>query len=137
VTISCSGADLGILIGKHGQTIDALQYLLNAVASRGEAGRPKRVVVDAAGYRERREATLGAIALRSAERALATGSPVELDPMSAAERKIVHLRLKGVAGVKTTSVGVEPNRCVVVAPDTQVGGADEGTDGGGGAEPVA
>ncbi|MDQ3873935.1 MAG: KH domain-containing protein [Actinomycetota bacterium] len=137
VTILCSGADLGILIGKHGQTIDALQYLLNAIASRGESGRPKRVVVDAAGYRERREATLGAIALRSAERALTTRSPVELEPMSAAERKIVHLRLKGIDGVKTTSVGVEPNRFVVVAPDTQAAREDEGTRGGSEAEPDA
>ncbi len=134
VTISCSGADLGILIGKHGQTIDALQYLLNAIASRDEHRRQKRVVVDAAGYRERREATLGALALRSAERALATRSPVELEPMSAAERKIVHLRLKDFNGVKTTSVGVEPNRFVVVAPDTRAARAGEGTGGGSEAE---
>jgi spoIIIJ-associated protein len=114
ITITCTGGDLGILIGKHGQTIDAVQYLVNAVAYRSE-GR-KAVVVDAAGYRARREVTLSALAVRSAREALERGQPVELEPMTAAERKIVHVRLKDFPGVETTSEGRDPNRFVVVAP---------------------
>jgi spoIIIJ-associated protein len=111
----CSGRELGLLIGKHGQTIDALQYLVNAIMSRG-GERPFEVVVDAAGYRARRQVSLESLALRSAERALASGEAVELDPMTAVERKVVHVRLKDLAGVETTSEGTEPNRYVVIAP---------------------
>ena len=116
ITVSCTGADLGILIGKHGQTIDAVQYLLNAIAFRRDASERRSVVVDAAGYRARREATLGGLAVRHADRAVASGEPVELEPMAAAERKIVHVRLKDYPGVETTSEGVEPNRFVVIKP---------------------
>ena len=116
LTATCSGRDLGMLIGKHGQTIDALQYLVNAIVSRRQQERPKDVVVDAAGYRERRRATLEALAVRSAERALSEGSPVELEPMTAVERKVVHVRLKEFDGVETTSEGTEPNRYVVITP---------------------
>ena len=116
LTASCSNGNLGLLIGKHGQTIDAIQDLANAIASRLDPERRWNVTVDAAGYRRRREAMLSALALRSAERALTTRSPVQLDPMTAAERKIVHLQLKEVPGVVTTSEGTEPNRCVVITP---------------------
>jgi spoIIIJ-associated protein len=116
VAVSCAGPDLGVLIGKHGQTIDAIQYLVNAVVARSYPDSRKDVIVDAAGYRERRRAALESLAVRSAERALATGAPVELDPMTAVERKLVHLRLQDYAGVETTSEGAEPNRYVVVAP---------------------
>jgi spoIIIJ-associated protein len=110
---TCSGGDLGILIGKHGATIDAIQVLAGAIASRGEDARVN-VVVDAAGYRERRRRTLEAVAVRSAEEALRAGARVELEPMSAAERRLVHERLKDYEGVSTTSEGEEPNRYVVV-----------------------
>jgi spoIIIJ-associated protein len=110
-----SGRELGLLIGKHGQTIDAIQYLANAIAFRGAEDR-KPIVVDAEGYRERRQATLDALALRSAEQAVSSGERVELDPMTAVERKVVHERLKEFAGVETTSEGTEPNRFVVVEP---------------------
>jgi len=113
LTASFAGRDLGLLIGKHGQTIDALQYLANAIVFRGQDDR-KAIVVDAAGYRERRKASLDALAVRSAERAVATGERVELEPMTAVERKVVHLRLKDYPGVETSSEGTEPNRCVVV-----------------------
>ena len=116
ITASCVGRDLGLLIGKHGQTIDALQYLANAVVHRDPAAPRKSIVVDAAGYRARRQSALDALAVRSAERALQTGGPVELDPMTAVERKVVHLRLKEFDGVETTSEGTEPNRYVVVRP---------------------
>ena len=114
VTVTCSGPDLGLLIGKHGQTIDAIQYLANAVAR--TAGETYEVVVDAAGYRARRAASLEAVAQRSARRAAATGRRVDLDPMTAVERKIVHEALKDDPEVETASEGSEPNRYVVVVP---------------------
>jgi spoIIIJ-associated protein len=116
IHVQCTGRELGILIGRHGQTIDAIQYLANAIAYRSFPDTRKEVVVDAAGYRERRRATLEALAVRSAERAVRYGEPVELEPMTAVERKVVHVRLKEFPGVQTTSEGTEPNRFVVVSP---------------------
>jgi spoIIIJ-associated protein len=116
ITVSCVGSDLGMLIGRHGQTIDAVQYLANAVMWRRHPEDRKEVVVDAAGYRERRRGALEALALRSADRVLSEREPVELEPMTAVERKVVHVRLKEVDGVETTSEGTEPNRYVVVHP---------------------
>jgi spoIIIJ-associated protein len=113
---TCFGHDLGLLIGRHGQTIDAIQYLCNAILARQGVG--VSVVVDAAGYRARREATLGSLATSAAEQALRTGERVELEPMTAVERKIVHLHLQDFAGVETTSEGTEPNRFVVVFPSS-------------------
>ncbi|MDX6426931.1 MAG: spoIIIJ-associated protein [Gaiellaceae bacterium] len=112
VLLTCTGDDLGLLIGKHGQTIDALQYVANAASFRSGAGKP--VTIDAAGYRERRRVTLEGIALRAAEQAT-TGERVLLEPMTAVERKVVHERLKEVPGVATSSEGTEPNRYVVVS----------------------
>ena len=114
VTVVCAGHDLGLLIGKHGQTIDAVQYLANALVR--AAGREHAVVVDAAGYRARRTATLETAARRSAHRAAATGRKVELEPMTAVERRIVHEALKDDPEVETVSEGSEPNRFVVVLP---------------------
>lgn len=116
ITVSCDGADLGMLIGRHGQTIDAVQYLANAVMWRRHPEDRKEIVVDAAGYRDRRRATLESLAVRSAERALSDHEAVGLEPMTAIERKVVHLRLKEFEGVETTSEGTEPNRYVVVHP---------------------
>jgi spoIIIJ-associated protein len=116
ITVTCTGSDLGLLIGRHGQTIDAIQYLANAIVWRAHPDDRKEVVVDAAGYRERRRETLEDMAVRSAQRALRDGEPVELDPMTAVERKVVHLRLKEFDGVETSSEGMEPNRYVVVHP---------------------
>jgi spoIIIJ-associated protein len=112
----CEGHDLGMLIGRHGQTIDAIQYLAHAILFRGRYDERKPVVVDAAGYRDRRQATLDALALRLAEQAAATGQRVELEPMSAVERKIVHEKLKDDPEVETASEGTEPNRFVVIYP---------------------
>ncbi|HZB35137.1 MAG TPA: RNA-binding cell elongation regulator Jag/EloR [Gaiellaceae bacterium] len=111
---TCSGRDLGLLIGRHGQTIDAIQYLSNAILAR--QGADVSVVVDAAGYRARREATLSTLAASAAEQALRTGERVELEPMTAVERKIVHVSLQDFDGIETTSEGTEPNRFVVVFP---------------------
>jgi spoIIIJ-associated protein len=107
--------DYGLLIGRRGQTIDALQLLCYQAAFRGMRER-KRVVVDAAGYRERRRENLTSRADRAAEQALRVGRPVEMDTMSAQERRVVHEHLKDRAGVETYSEGDEPHRCVVVAP---------------------
>lgn len=109
------GDDLGLLIGRHGQTVDALQLLCYRAAFRGGGDR-KRVVVDAAGYRERRRVMIERQADTAAERALGSHRPVTLEPMSAPERRTAHDRLKERAGVETYSEGEEPERCVVVAP---------------------
>jgi spoIIIJ-associated protein len=112
--VTCSGGDSGLLIGRHGQTIDALQHIVNAIVWRG--GGEKSVTVDAAGYRDRRRATLESIALQGADRAI-RGERVALDPMTAVERKLVHERLKETPGVRTLSEGAEPYRYVVIEPD--------------------
>ncbi|MEZ5100486.1 MAG: RNA-binding cell elongation regulator Jag/EloR [Thermoleophilia bacterium] len=111
---SLAGPDVGLLIGKHGQTIDAIQHLAGAVVAHA-AGTRLDVVVDAGGYRERRRATLEGMAERAAARVRASGSPVALDPMTASERKIVHLRLREL-GLDSVSEGHEPSRYVVVQP---------------------
>jgi spoIIIJ-associated protein len=113
------GPDLGVLIGRHGQTIDALQYLANAITHRSHGDERARVVVDAAGYRARRAATLESVARRAAEQAVATGSRVELEPMTAIERRVVHELLKDDPGVETSSEGAEPTRFVVVLPRSE------------------
>ena len=113
IAVACVGGDAALLIGKHGQTIDALQYVANAAVHRRGVG--KSVTVDVAGYRERRRTTLEGIAMRAAERA-ATGERVLLEPMTAVERKVVHERLQDVDGVQTESEGTEPNRYVVILP---------------------
>jgi spoIIIJ-associated protein len=116
IAVSVEGEDdYGLLIGKRGQTIDALQLLCYQAAFRGLRER-KRVIVDAAGYRERRRETLEGRADRAAEQALSSNNVIEMDPMSAQERRVVHERLKERAGVETYSEGDEPNRCVIVAP---------------------
>jgi len=109
------GEELGLLIGRRGQTIDAIQLLCYRAAFRGRGDR-KRVSVDAARYRERRRETIEHQAERAAERALETGKEIELEPMSASERKIVHDRLAERSGLETFSEGEEPERCVIVAP---------------------
>jgi spoIIIJ-associated protein len=107
--------DYGLLIGKRGQTIDALQLLCYQAAFRGMRER-KRVIVDAAGYRARRRETLESRADRAADQAQTNNRVVEMDPMSAQERRVVHERLKERARIETYSEGDEPRRCVVVAP---------------------
>jgi spoIIIJ-associated protein len=116
LTATFVGRELGLLIGKHGQTIDALQYLANAIVWRNRGDERIPVVVDAAGYRARRQASLDALATRSAEQAVSSGKPVELEPMTAVERKVVHVCLEDYPGVTTRSEGTEPNRFVVIDP---------------------
>jgi spoIIIJ-associated protein len=115
ITATVDGEDVGRLIGRRGQTIDAVQLVCYR-AAHWEAGDRKRVVVDASGYRERRREQLEHQADRAAERALETGREIELEPMTANERKVVHDHLKERAGIETFSEGEEPERCVIVAP---------------------
>ena len=115
LTAVCTAADLGLLIGRRGQTIDAVQLLCYRAAFQGRPDR-KRVTVDAAGYRERRRDAVERQADRAAERALKSGNEVELEPMTPTERRVVHQHLKDRAGIETFSEGDEPERCVVVAP---------------------
>jgi spoIIIJ-associated protein len=110
-----TGDDLGLLIGHHGQTIDAIQHLAYRIAFRPDDER-KSVTVDAAGYRERRAVSLRAAADQAAETAVSNRRPVALDPMTALERKVVHEHLKDRHDVETYSEGQEPDRRLVVAP---------------------
>ena len=109
------GDDLALLIGHHGQTIDAIQHLAYRLAFHGVDDR-RPLSVDAAGYRERRAATLQAVADQAAETAVRERRPVPLEPMGAQERKVVHEHLKGRHDVETYSEGQEPARRLVVAP---------------------
>ena len=107
------GSDLGLFIGRHGQTLDAIQYLANVIVYRKLADR-RRVVIDAEDYRDRRAETLQALADRGAGEVLKGRSRYELKPMSAAERRIIHLHLQDRDGVETLSEGNEPFRRVVI-----------------------
>lgn len=109
------GEDVGLLIGRHGQTIDAVQLLCYQAAYRGRQDR-KRVTVDAAGYRERQGETLRRRADLAAEDAIRHAQAVEMDPMGSNERRVVHEHLRDRPEIETYSEGDEPNRYVVVAP---------------------
>jgi len=115
ITGTIDGEDVGRLIGRRGQTIDAVQFVCYRAAQRSATDR-KRVIVDAAGYRERRREQVEHQADRAAERALETGREIELEPMTPTERKFAHDHLAERAGVETFSEGDEPDRCVIVAP---------------------
>jgi spoIIIJ-associated protein len=115
VTAEFVGEDVGLLIGHHGQTIDAIQHLAYRISAHGSDER-KPVTVDAAGYRERRAVTLRATADQAANDAMREHRPVSLDAMSALERKVIHEHLKSRHDVETYSEGQEPARRLVVAP---------------------
>jgi spoIIIJ-associated protein len=115
IRATVNGDELGLLIGKHGSTIDAVQHLAFRAAFRGRETR-KQVTVDAAGYRERRETALHRMADRAAAEALRYDRGVELEPMRAPERKIVHTYLSERSDVETHSEGDEPDRRLVITP---------------------
>jgi len=121
--LNISGEDLGLLIGKHGQTLEALQYILNIMVSK-RMGFKCRFVVDVEGYRLRRERSLKDMALRMADVAVREQKNVALDPMLPNERRIVHLALQDNARVTTFSQGEEPLRKVVISPK-RAGSAEE------------
>ncbi|HXB64202.1 MAG TPA: R3H domain-containing nucleic acid-binding protein [Solirubrobacteraceae bacterium] len=110
-----AGDDVGLLIGRRGQTIDAVQHLAQRIVMRGGESHA-RVVIDADGYRERRAQALRAEADEVAEEVLSSGEPVELAPMPASERRVVHEHLRDRGDVSTHSEGEEPERCLVVSP---------------------
>ena len=111
-----TGADAGTLIGHHGDTLDAFQYLVNLAANKKETDERKytRISVDIENYREKREQTLRALADRMAQKVKKNGRSVTLEPMNAYERRIIHAQVQGIAGVSTNSVGAEGNRRVVI-----------------------
>ena len=114
VAVNLRGEDLGILIGKHGQTLDALQYLTNLAANR-DAEEKIKFVIDVEEYRRRRAETLTRLAQRLASKVKRMGEPVVLEPMTPHERKIIHMALQDDRRISTYSEGEEPNRKVVIA----------------------
>lgn len=108
---------MGLLIGRRGETLDAMQYLVSLVANKNRKDESYvRVTLDTEGYRSRREETLKRLARRNAVRVRQTGRPVSMEPMNPYERRILHSALQGFSGVTTHSEGEEPNRHVVITP---------------------
>ena len=117
VIIKVNGDDAGLLIGHHGETLDALQYLCNLAANRrfdGEKHEYTKITLDVEEYREKRESALRALARRKAEKVLREKRSVMLEPMNPYERRIIHSEVQGIEGVTTNSIGVENNRRVVI-----------------------
>lgn len=115
VYVDIDGKDTGTVIGKRGATLDSIQYLTSLVVNKDKEDYV-RVVVDAEGYREKREKTLEELALRLADKAVKTGKSVRLEPMNPYERKVIHTTLQKVTNVTTKSEGSEPYRKVVIVP---------------------
>ncbi|MDI6871661.1 MAG: RNA-binding cell elongation regulator Jag/EloR [Bacillota bacterium] len=124
VRLSIEGDQMGLLIGRRGQTLDALQYLTGLVANR-DAKIPSRFVVDVEGYRDRRETALRRLAEQTANRVKARGHRAVLEPMSPQERRVIHLALAADPEVFTYSEGEEPYRRVIIALRGETGGGDE------------
>ena len=136
--IKLEGDDLGVIIGRRGETLDALQYLASLVANRSE-GDYFRITIDSGNFREKREATLKNLAAKISAQALRTGRSVTLEPMNPYERRIIHSAVQNIDGVVSTSSGEEPHRCVIVSPtnpkkfndrrrDRRQGGQRKGSD---------
>jgi spoIIIJ-associated protein len=116
IGLTVSGAEAGHLIGKKGQTLDALQFVMNKIMGGDAAGR-KLITVDAGGYRERRREALTELARRLGEEVARTGKAIAVNPMSAHDRRIIHLALKEKAGITTRSEGEGAERRLLVVPD--------------------
>jgi spoIIIJ-associated protein len=116
IAVDIEGEEAALLIGRRGQTLDALQYLVNVAASRA-CGEKARIILDVEGYRKRRARSLERLAEQMADRAARTGRRVVLEPMTAHERKIVHVTLQSNSRVTTASEGEEPYRRVVISPE--------------------
>jgi spoIIIJ-associated protein len=113
--INLEGPDLGILIGRRGETLDALQYLVNLSVNKNQEIR-KKIIIDIEGYRSRREKTLQKLALKLADKAKLRGRNVVLEPMSSQERRIIHTALQGREDIYTFSEGEEPYRKIIISP---------------------
>jgi len=114
INVTLTGKDPGALIGRRGETLDAIQHLTNYVVNRGATGRV-RINIDAENYRQRRNETLESVAVKAAGKVMKYRRNVTLDPMNAYERHVIHSALQDYANISTYSVGAEPNRRVVVA----------------------
>ena len=117
--LNFTGEDLGILIGKHGQTLDSLQYLVNLAANHGLTENRVHIILDVEHYRDRREETLRRLAARLADKAIRTRQRIMLEPMNRHERKIIHMALQENRRVSTYSSGDEPYRKVVIEPNRE------------------
>lgn len=132
--IEVSGADSGVLIGHHGETLDALQYLAGLAANRREIGERAekgeyvKVALDIAGYREKREETLRKLARERAARVLKYKRSVMLEPMNPYERRIIHSEIQGIEGVSTTSIGSDSNRKIVIFLDNKSAAEEKESD---------
>ncbi len=113
--LDISGQDLSLVIGREGQTLNAIEYIINRITARKMEG-SRGVIVDAQGYREKRSQSLASLAQRMASKARKIGKPVALNPMGARERRIVHVSLRNFPGVKTRSVGEGRERKVIISP---------------------
>jgi spoIIIJ-associated protein len=126
VTLEVKGAETGLVIGKKGATLDALQYLVNKISSQGmPEGTSKPIQVDAEGYRDRRAETLVELANKLADKVRRTGRPVEMDPMSPAERRVVHVALADSPDLETRSEGEGIYRHLVIFPKSGAAKAAE------------
>lgn len=119
--LNVKGSELGVLIGRRGEKLASLQHIVNLIVQRRE-GQGLRVAVDVENYRGRREEQLREVAERAAKRVQQSGKIIQLEAMPAVERRIVHMTLKENPKIRTQSVGVEPNRRIVILPASQVGG---------------
>lgn len=114
ITAVISGKDIGVLIGRRGETLDALQYLTSLYVN-SDRGPYRKVVIDTENYRRKREETLEKLAHKLADRVIRYRRPITLEPMNPNERRIIHSALQGNSAVKTHSIGDEPNRKVVIS----------------------
>lgn len=115
LSVNMFGREMGTLIGRRGETMDALQYLLNLAVNKNQEKRYK-IFLDIEGYRKKREETLQKLALKLAEKARQRGRNVVLEPMSSMERRIIHTALQGISDIATYSEGEEPYRKIIIAP---------------------
>ncbi|OPX85716.1 RNA-binding cell elongation regulator Jag/EloR [Pelotomaculum sp. PtaB.Bin117] len=115
LTINLKGPELGILIGRRGETLDALQFLVNLSVNKNKEVR-RKIIIDVEGYRHRREETLQKLAVKLANKAKQRGRSVVLEPMSSQERRIIHTALQGRDDIYTFSEGDEPYRKIIISP---------------------
>ncbi len=130
VRLQLAGEQIGSVIGRRGETLDAIQYLASLVANRGE-GEYIRLSIDSGNYREKRARTLEALARKLANQAVRTGRSITLEPMNPYERRIIHGAVSSVKGATSSSTGVDPNRRVVISSTVPPTGGKEGTREGG------
>ena len=130
VRLQLSGEQIGGVIGRRGETLDAIQYLASLVANRGE-GEYIRLSIDSGNYREKRARTLEALARKLANQAVRTGRSITLEPMNPYERRIIHGAVSSVKGATSSSTGVEPNRRVVISSTVPPTGGKDGSRSGG------